>query len=213
MAGIPVLGADNTAIYNNPANRASANYYIPNTTGSAVPSGSYGANNIGGQAGIYAQAAQMGFNAVFGAITRPKAANLQASQIEGNAELQYAATEFNIARMLKYEKELKESALLSYLDTLDSAKAFSGTQKAAMSAVGSWYGSTFDAFLEDTLSKTEAEISARSSDVSAISANIRFQADMMKLQNDVQLKLNKANASGIRDSGKASGLMALFGLG
>lgn len=216
---IPKLGdsSTNALIFNNSAYQAPAHYYAGNTTGSVpssatVPSGSDNASAVGGQAGMYAQAAQLAFNAVYGAIVKPKAANLQAAQIKSNAKLEYAAEQFNIAQMRKYEKKLTESALLSYLDSVDMAKSFVGTQKVAMSASGIWSGSTFDAFVEDTVYKTEQEISARAGEVSSISANIRFQADMLEIGSKVRYEMAKANAKGVSDAGRASGIMSLFGL-
>jgi hypothetical protein len=179
---------------------------------SAAPNG-VNNPNIGGQAGMYQAAAQAGFKSIFGAITKPKAAKLQASQIMANAKLEKAAQEFNAAQLRRYQKQVVESSLKDFMKQIKSAQSFVGTQKAAMSASGSWYGSTFDAFIQDTVQKTEADISARSSEVSEIAANIRFQADMLQLQGDINYKLAKYNAKGIEEQGRVSGLMSLFGLG
>jgi hypothetical protein len=202
----------NSALYNNYNNQAPANYYLGNSQGRQLPQ-STNANNIGGQAAMYAQAAQMGFNAVFGAFTKPAAAKLEAAQIRANADLQKSAQEFNIAQMRKYQNQVIESSLSDFVKQLRNAQSFIGTQKAAMSASGIWSGSTFDAFIEDSVRKTVDDIDKRSGETSEIAANIRLQADMLEIRKDVDYKIANANAQGIQEQGRLAGIMSLFGIG
>ena len=221
--GVPVFGrGNNAALYNNTNNQAPAGAWLQNTYGSVgavggksspESSGTQNANGIGGNAGMYAQAAQMGFSAVYGAIVKPKAANLQAAQIEGNAKMSLAAANFNAAQQKQYANDLMSAALGGYLLKIDMAKEFIGGQKAQMSASGIWGGSTFDAFIDDSVNKAFADIDIRSKETSKASRRIRLQADMMALQAQTQYKLDMSTAKGVRDAGAVSGIMSMFGVG
>ncbi|MDR1941830.1 MAG: hypothetical protein LBQ47_05850 [Endomicrobium sp.] len=209
---IPTLSSDfanNADLYNN-AQRASPDYVAANTINGSQQSIGQG---IGGNFSIISDAAQFGFNSIFGAFTKPKAANLKAAEIEGNAELQKIANDFNAAELKRYGRDLLETSLKSYLQELSRAKSFVGTQKAAMSAGGSWSGSTFDAFIDDSIGKVNEDINNKSESVNKELAGIYLQADMLNLQSEVNLKMAKAQAKGIRSEGEMAGILSIFGLG
>lgn len=208
---IPTMGSSKLNLYSNPQDLAgkSSSGSASAASSSSTPQGSFGGNNFG----FYGTIAQMGFNSLFGAITKPKAANLEAAQIMANTRLGEQAAKINAQELRNYEKRLKETALFSYVSELDSVKEFIGTQKAELSAAGDWGGSTFDAFVDDTVNKTVQDIAYRSKEVSHESENIRFQADMLELQAALQAKIGKANAQAVKDQGRTGALMSIFGLG
>ena len=161
---------------------------------------------------MYAQAAQLGFNSVFGAIIKPKAANLEAANLESNAMLQLNAAKFNASQQKYYAQAVQKTAMKKYLLTASYGRYLQGTQKAAMSASGNWSGSTFDAFINDTVQKTNEQIRNLSQAANDESALLNFSADMQFLQAQAQYDIAQANAQGIRDRGRTEGIMAMFGL-
>jgi len=198
----------------------------PNLTGYTPPTIDPNLNNrssdnpqdkIGGKYGgaatnmtPYINTGLTAFNSVFGAITRYKQGQLQATQIRQNADLQKSVADSNIASAKQDLASYTQSAMSQLNATTRQIKEFAGGQKAVAAGNGMNLGATQSAYLLDTYQKGLSAIAAQSSTAIEAIDSMNYQIALYSIESDFNYKMSGIQANFAETTGTFAAISSVI---